>query len=122
MKKNLILVFSIFTISNANSQNWQTVMSNRTALFNLSSNILGIRIDSVSLSGTDSVFINFRSIDDDYLSQIPLYPSSICEMDTSWIGAGIIIQSNGDNIFLTESMDSVTIRTKANHILLILIL
>lgn len=114
MKKTILLIILAFTFSKTFCQNWQAVMSNRTALFNLSGNVMGIRIDSVSLSGSDSLFFNFRSINDESLLQIPLYPGSICEMDTSWIGAGIIIQSNGNNIFLTESLDSLTIKTSAN--------
>ncbi len=53
-------------------------------------------------------------MDDDFLSQIPIDPFSICEIDTSWIGARIIIHPNGDNLFFTEAFDSVIIKTLAN--------
>lgn len=104
-----LLLFSVsllFSLINATGQNYQTVYSNRIALFDNSyQNIRGIRIDSAKYQ-TDSILYPFTVIQEvDY----DCYSPSVA----SWIGKKVIIKENGDNLFFNRNNDTITIKTTA---------
>jgi hypothetical protein len=114
--KKIFFVFFIFSWGNLQAQSWQTVVSTRIGLFdNQGNNFLrAIRIDSTTVSGNDSIFINYHSIDDNYYDITPYSWSPECLMDTSWIGCYVIIKANGDNVFVNESLDSILLKPRVN--------
>src|SRR5688572_23977152 len=113
MKTLLTVLLFLFIGGLSYCQNWQTVVSNRSAFFQHQSVTRAIRIDSINILGNDSVFINYRSIDDSYNDVLPYSWNPQCHMDTSWVGANVIIRSNGDNVFVSENLDSIIIKPNA---------
>lgn len=116
MKKyKLVFLFLSMAIC-CDAQNWQTITSNRSPMFMYENSgfMRAIRIDSVFLAGTDSVFFNYRSVNDSVFDVTPYSWSPTCYTDSSWIGSSVIIKTNGDNIFVTETLDSVLIKSLSN--------
>jgi len=116
MKKFLLCSVLIFVILHCSSQNWQTVISNRQAFFRFNDSIYtnyhrAIRIDSVAVAGSDSLFFTYKVVDDN-----PIRPITGCYLvnDTGWAGYKVIIKLNGDNLFITTKGDSVVLKTLAN--------
>jgi hypothetical protein len=103
---NLTLIFALISIINALGQDYQSIKSNRIALFeNQYGNISSIRIDSVKIE-TDSVLYPFTVIQQlDYNCYSPLI--------ASWIGAKVIINESGENYFFNKHNDTIRIETKA---------
>ncbi|MBP1663967.1 MAG: hypothetical protein H6Q19_1107 [Bacteroidetes bacterium] len=107
MKAILLIINLLLTgIISLNAQNYQTIMSDRIALFNnQNGHIKCIRIDSVE-NQTDSVFYPFSNIQQkEYDCFLPY--------SYSWIGRKVIIQSNGYNLFLNKLNDTIKVKTNA---------
>ncbi len=108
MKPLLFISFLLMIVSSmAQSINYQSVFSNRTALFkNVSNNqIIGLRIDSVK-NGNNKVLYPFATIQEVSTNCISPYKAS-------WIGEKIVVKSNGINLFFNRNGDSISINTLA---------
>lgn len=106
--KRIIGLFSLVLIGfgSLSAYNYQTVYSHRTALFSdINKNLIGMRIDSLSTSGQDSVFYPLKNIQ-------PY--DSICfnPYGASWLGPTIIIKQ-GWNYYFNQNNDTIRIKTDA---------
>ncbi|CAN5468715.1 hypothetical protein BH11BAC1_BH11BAC1_20270 [soil metagenome] len=112
MKKHTFLLLFCFTTASIFAQNWQTVVSNRSAFFYgpCSSSVRALLIDSTSYSGTDSILYSYRGMSD----VCYYYPGCFHSNDTLWPGIKILISQNGDNIFFNNANDSIIIKTAAS--------
>jgi len=106
MKKILwIVVLFIMIINIAKSQGYQVFTSNRDALYSSGSGeVKFVRIDSVN-STSDSIFYPITNIQQ--VGYNCFLPNAY-----SWIGKKIIIQPNGNNLFLNRMNDTILIKTR----------
>jgi len=107
MKKSgiVLLVCAIFT--DLCAYDYQTVLSNRVALFQSTSGIInGMKIDSVIFNG-DSIFYPMKNIQriDDYCFD---------EKGSSWMGNKIIVSPEW-NYFFNQHGDTIKIKTNARY-------
>lgn len=114
MIKKIPFLILFLVSAHAFSQNWQTVVSNRQAFFKF--NIWSVEylrsatVDSIEVNGNDSLFFFNRNVVQDVSDVV----GGCMEFpDSSFLGYGLIIKPNGDNTFLTGSLDSVMLRTQA---------
>ncbi len=109
--KRLILYFLFLLVSFAcNAQNWECVQHGVKRYFTNSNHYLrGIRIDSVKVSGTDTVLYSYRTPRGNYDNNQVLDSNG-----GSWIGKIIKSTPNGDFIFENYWGDSVIIKSLAN--------
>jgi hypothetical protein len=99
-------VYDIRVLPKNPSHDYQTVYSNRVALFENSDNqIKALRIDSVKVD-TDSVFYPFTTIQE--VSKNCFLPHK-----ASWIGEKAVIKPNGTNLFFNREGDTITLKTQA---------
>ena len=106
--KRIIGIFSLVfvVIAYLSAYNYQTVYSNRTALYSDSNNgMRGMRIDSVSMSGQDSVFIPLKNIQK---TDVNCYTPH----GASWLGYQIKINEDGC-IFSNRHGDQIWIKSSA---------
>ncbi|MCX6290647.1 MAG: T9SS type A sorting domain-containing protein [Bacteroidetes bacterium] len=119
MRRFTFFLISLFISTTAIAQDWQTVLSNRSACFEFSNyqdiynakELRVIKVDSIAMYGGDSMFFNYQTIRDMYVggSSFACYQLN----DTGWIGSSILIKNNGDNVFFNEQNDSIIIKTLA---------
>lgn len=107
MKRFNLLTFLIaLTTLNALAHDYQTLYSNRIALFeNSEKQIKALRIDSVK-AVTDSVFYPFATIQ-------RISESCISPYKASWIGEKVVIKPDGTNLFFNRDGDTITMKTHA---------
>ena len=107
MKKLGIVILVCAILSGLYAYDYQTVISNREALFQSTSGIInGMKIDSVIFNG-DSVFYPMKKIQriDDYCFD---------EKGSSWLGNKIIISPEW-NYFFNVHADTIKIKTNAKN-------
>lgn len=105
----IALILSVTILSGqAIGQNYQTINSSQVNYFGTSNldYILATRTDSVELDGLDSVFYSYKTYRSINVSE--------GYAGASWIGNSVRIKPNGDNIFLNESSEEITIKTQAS--------
>jgi hypothetical protein len=90
------------------AQDYQTVYSNRTALFKNTTNdqIKGLRVDSVKIVAADTVLYPFATI-----QEVSKYCYS--PYKASWIGEKVVIKPDGKNLFFNRVENAITLKTKA---------
>jgi N-acetylneuraminic acid mutarotase len=85
---------------------YQTLYSNRVALFeNSEKQIKALRIDSVK-ADSDSVFYPFATIQ-------KISESCISPYKASWIGEKVVVKPDGTNLFFNRDGDTITLKTRA---------
>ena len=100
------MAYDIRILPKNTSHDYQTVFSNRIALFENSENqINALRIDSVKVD-TDSVFYPFATIQE--ISKNCFSPNK-----ASWIGEKVIVKPDGINLFFNRDGDTITLKTNA---------
>lgn len=105
LKKITFLSFILLSVVTS-AQNWQTVRLGENKFFEKNGYpTQATRIDSVSLSGSDSIFYNFFTHDNNGVCIDTLAPS--------WIGRKILVENSGRNVFFNYFNDSVVIKTNA---------
>jgi len=111
IKAHILLAICILTFQIVKGQNYQMVSSNSTSHFSYGGDayIHSIKIDSSSVSGSDTILYNFRVISDNYSTE----NECIDLKDTSWAGQKIIIRPDGYNIFFNKNSDSIKVNTTA---------
>lgn len=113
MKKHLypslfILIFS-FSLQAQNFKTVTPLTENFYQKSNYSGNdFLVLKIDSVTTSGTETIYHPMRSFRGNIDSNGCLVPN-----DTSWMGIQIVQQSNGDETYFTLNLDSIHIKCGA---------
>jgi len=109
MLKKITFLFFILLSVIVNAQNWQVVHLGENKFFTKNGYPLqATRVDSATLSGTDSLFYNFFTHDE--------YTGGGC-IDTlapSWIGRKILLENSGRNVFFNINNDSIFIQTHAS--------
>ena len=110
MKKILLLILLIYSLA-ANAQNYQCLQSNVKHYFtNPLGYMRGVRVDSVTVNGSDSVFHEFHT-------GRPLpYFTGYSYYDTAsacWLGKDVIMQPDGTFYFNTHLQDTVVIKSQA---------
>lgn len=111
MKKlRLLLILMLICCwgSFCNAQDWRTLRTNGSYMFMADVNELfsAYRVDSVWVSGNDSIFMSFPVIQRmDYNCYSPT--------EGSWMGRRMVAKPNGDNVFINYSYDSLVIKTTA---------
>jgi hypothetical protein len=112
MKKQLLLILFVLPVF-SQAQNYSLLSPNRVALFkDTAGNILPIKIDSVKVIGSDSVFYPYTMMDRDSI----YFSSTKCQNpnDTNWMGPKIIRKLNGDYILFNRRNDSIIINSLAS--------
>ncbi|MBL7691778.1 MAG: T9SS type A sorting domain-containing protein [Flavipsychrobacter sp.] len=105
MKKFLSLIIVLLPLF-AMAQKYACIYPGARLYFTNSNYYLrGIAIDSVKVSGTDSLFFPFKSLRS---SCTPCDPS-----EASWVGSRIIKKPDGTYFFNTKLMDTVIIKSRA---------
>jgi len=85
---------------------YQTVYSNRIALFeNSGKQIKALRIDSVKVDA-DSVFYPFATIQE-------VSKNCFSPYKASWIGEKVVVKPDGTNLFFNRDGDTITLKTRA---------
>lgn len=85
---------------------FQTVYSNRVALFeNSEKQIKALRIDSVKVD-IDSVFYPFTTIQE-------VSENCFSPYKASWIGEKVVVKPDGTNLFFNRDGDTITLKTRA---------
>lgn len=105
MKKSGIVILVCAILSSLYAYDYQTVFSNRTALFQLTNGIItALKIDSVPFDA-DSIFFPFKSIQK---------KDEVCydAEGSSWSGNKIIVSPEW-NYFFNEHSDTMKIKTNA---------
>ncbi|MBK6284495.1 MAG: hypothetical protein IPF54_19350 [Draconibacterium sp.] len=98
-------VYDIRVLPKNPSHDYQTVYSNRVALFENSDNqIKALRIDSVK-TAIDTVFYPFATIQADSKSCFSPYKAS-------WIGQKVVVKPDGTNLFFNCDGDTITLKTR----------
>ncbi len=105
MKKSLLLFLLTLSVK-LFSQQYRTVTPSSDAWFNNSSDqVNAIHIDSIGISGTDTLYWNYP-----ILREVP----SLWVLDTiapSWVGRYSILRQNGDEVYFNDVLDSIIFRT-----------
>jgi hypothetical protein len=92
--------------ANTSSHDYQTVFSNKVALFdNSEKQIKALRIDSVK-ADADSVFYPFATIQE-------VSKNCFSPYKASWIGEKVVVKSDGTNLFFNREGDTITLKTRA---------
>ena len=100
------LAYDIRVLSKNPSHEYQTVYSNRIALFeNSGKQIKALRIDSVKVD-TDSVFYPFATIQE-------VLKNCFSPYKASWIGEKVVVKPDGTNLFFNRDGDTITLKTRA---------
>ncbi len=101
------MVYDIRVLPENPSHDYQTVYSNRVALFDNSENqIKALRIDSVKVD-TDSVFYPFTTIQE-------VSKNCFSPYKASWIGENVVVKPYGTNLFINRDGDTITLETRAD--------
>ena len=111
MTKALLLSFLLFcSIFDLCGQNYQCFKSGSTVSWFIDDvyYLRGIRIDSVTASGADTIYYPYCTLRT--MSAYPYYDS----LGASWVGKGVIKQPDGTFLFKNAYNDTVIIRTQAN--------
>ncbi|NOQ75430.1 MAG: T9SS type A sorting domain-containing protein [Crocinitomix sp.] len=108
MKPILVLILIVAPWLSSFCQDYQTFSSNSVHYFKevTTGNILASEIIDFEVELLDTILFPFLSIkeqDSGYLKDIP-----------SWMGAKIVIKSDGTNLFFNEAGDTITIETQSN--------
>ncbi|MBN2668726.1 MAG: T9SS type A sorting domain-containing protein [Bacteroidales bacterium] len=107
--KNLTLMLLLSIPIFLFSQNYQAVTSNRKALFtDINDVVHTLKMDSVKLDGTDSIFYPFTQIRD-----VNGYLDCFNPFMPHWIGQKIRTQTNGNHYFYNKNGDSLLIKSTA---------
>ncbi len=115
-KAVFIVIFCLFSISmfaqlivdsgKFQFHDYQTVYSNRIALFeNSEKQIKALRIDSVK-AVSDTVFYPFATIQ-------RISESCISPYKASWMGEKVVIKPEGTNLFFNRDGDTITMKSRA---------
>jgi len=92
--------------ANTSSHDYQTVFSNKVALFdNSEKQIKALRIDSVK-ADADSVFYPFATIQE-------VSKNCFSPYKASWIGEKVVVKPDGTNLFFNRDGDTITLKTRA---------
>jgi hypothetical protein len=111
MKTNAILTITLLllitTFGSAKSQNYRVLQPDRTTMYQSQyEQILGMRVDSIRVSGSDTVYYLLKNLQQvDYNCYHTEGPS--------WMGDGITIRPDGETVFYNVSEQPVLIKTKA---------
>ena len=110
MKQLLLIVLGLVLLIPAYSQNYQTVNSSEVKLFKTNYNhIRGYRIDSVLISGNDSLLYPSRTI-----QNIGEEWEWCFDVDHfSMLGEYVRVMPNGTNFFFNKDADTIRINTMA---------
>jgi hypothetical protein len=102
-----VMAYDIRILPENPSHDYQTVHSNRVALFvNSDNRIKGLRIDSIKVE-KDSVFYPFAVIQE-------VSPDGrFSPFKASWIGEKVVVKPDGTNLFFNREGDTITLKTRA---------
>jgi hypothetical protein len=104
MNKILLFIF-IICFFETHAQNYRVFEWGAEHLYESTNEIVGIRVDSAIVSGSDSIFYNYFII-----NQYPDSLGCIGPYTPSWFGKGIIIPSDSVIYILNNNNDSLLIR------------
>jgi len=108
MKLPILLIFLFISAFTAHAQHYKCLQQGPIPFFTNSEGYLrAMRIDSVRVSGTDTIYYPFRSARGTYVLQ-PLN-----ENGGSWLGKNVIERPDGTFLFDNMWNDTVVIRTQA---------
>lgn len=112
-KSALVLVAFLCIYFLSFSQNYRIIKPGQEFYYVESSswNMRGMRVDSFSVSGMDTIFYHFYSIRD---TSINFGPCDIIPNGASWLGSKTIVKPDGENIFFNNNNDSIRIKTLAS--------
>jgi len=97
-------IFLLVAYSQLPARDYQTVYSDRVAIFDGGYSFYGMKMDSVKIEGNDSIFYPLKRIGE-------MADGCFTPYKSSWLGEKIIISENW-NIFV-DNNDSVRIKTDA---------
>lgn len=107
MKIILQGILAILLAGSLAAQSYTTIApDSETYFINQNGIIKGIKIDSATIEGNDSVYFNFKSLRSDSCYGLTPYGAS-------WIGNRIIIKPAGKNIFFNKNSDTIILETQA---------
>jgi type IX secretion system substrate protein len=108
LQKTIVLLALFILPRLMYAQDYQTVRSDRVVSFEnkLNNDLKFLRIDSVLVNQSDSVFYPFFNIRSDDAYCYTPYGSS-------WIGEKVIIRQDGYNLFFNKNGDTIKINTRA---------
>ncbi len=96
---------------NLAAQPYKSILPNGENYFiNGNGLIKGIKIETVTANGNDSVYFNFKSLRTDTCGGIAY---SLTPYGASWIGDRVIIKPDGKNIFFNKNSDTIMLETQA---------
>src|SRR4051812_3904106 len=104
MSKFLIACFFLLFSTETFCQDYSLINTGRVFYYSDLNTVSAIRIDSVSVNGTDSTFFNFRSFvyGFNFQCEVTLQP-------TGCLGSKIIKYASGDYNFFPSDTDSISI-------------
>lgn len=106
MKKRLLFILLVAGHM-AFAQNWNCIKPGEKKYFTNSANYLrGIRIDSIAVSGTDTIYFPFNTV------RLYLWQVSPIYFDGNWVSNRIVKHIDGTFIFDTYQ-DSIVLKTQA---------
>jgi hypothetical protein len=111
MKTNAILTITLLLLitsfGSAKSQNYRVLQPDRTTMYqNQYEQILGMRVDSIKVSGSDTIYYLLKN-----LQQVDFACFHI--EGPSWMGDRITIRPDGETVFYNVYEQPVVIKTKA---------
>jgi hypothetical protein len=102
MKKHLLLLM-LFVSINAIGQSYRTVVPGTESWFvNSMDQLNAIHCDSVTFSGSDTIVWNYPILRDNNFTWV------LDTMAPSWVGRYSVQHSSGEEIYLNDSMDTIT--------------
>jgi Secretion system C-terminal sorting domain len=108
--KNLYLLLFILFSNLSYGQQYDCFLPNAKQFFTNDAGYLrGIRIDSVSAAGTDTIYYPFHSVRGNYSSQ----QQDLDSNGGSWLGKKVIRQADGTYLFDDIWGDTIVIKTQA---------
>ena len=112
--KNIALLYTLFMLSflPSKAQNYRCFQPGSVQYFlNGKDYLRGMRIDSVRVSGSDTIYYPYHTPRGYYMCT---YPGLLDSTGGSWLGKRVVEQPNGDFLFDNFWNDTVLIKTQAN--------
>lgn len=111
MKTCLPLLFLLLSFQPIFAQDYQIVRSDFVRFFaDTAGEHHGIKIDSVQVVGTDSVFYNYLHVRH---NRIEPYHATMTAPSASFVGTKIVVKSDGITLFFNENNDTIWIDSQA---------
>ncbi len=105
--RNFFTSILIIIAFNCQAHNYQTIFTNRVALFeNPTKKIIALRIDSVQIT-QDTIFYPFTILQE-------ISPEGCSSpYKSSWIGEKVVVKPDGTNLFFNRAGDTIMLKTQA---------